>query len=87
MQNFHRYMRALRTEMIFGFIENSLSVGTIQEILQLPDGETDEPLNIFAIFSGAAAIVAAVPGNPAVQGASAAASGVFALAGELAPQP
>jgi len=51
MQNFHRYMRALRTEMIFGFIENSLSVGTIQEILQLPNGETDEPLNIFAIFS------------------------------------
>ena len=87
MQNFHRYMAALRTEMIFGFVENSLSIGTIQEILPLPNGKADEPLNIFTILSGASAVVAAVPGNPGLQGASAAASGVFALAGELAPQP
>lgn len=87
MEHFHTYMAALRYELNLGFVENKLNVGTIQAILQLPDGKADEPLNIFAILSGAAAVVAAVPGNPAAQGASAAASGVFALIGELAPQP
>jgi hypothetical protein len=87
MMNYHTYMKALRNEMNFAFIQNSLSVGTIQEILQLPDGKADEPLNIFAILSGASAVAAAIPGNPALQGGAAAASGVFAIVGELAPQP
>ena len=87
MMNYHAYMKALRNEMNFAFIQSSLSVGTIQEILKLPDGKADESLNIFAILSGATAVAAAVPLNPAWQGATAAASGVFAIAGELAPQP
>jgi hypothetical protein len=87
MMNYHAYMNALRNEINFAFIQNSLSVGTIQEILKLPNGKADEPLNIFAILSGATAVAVAIPINPAWQGATAAASGVFAIAGELAPQP
>jgi hypothetical protein len=87
MTNFHTYMVALRNEMNFAFVQNSLSVSTIQEILQLPDGKADEPLNIFNILSGTAATAAAIPLNPAWQGAASAASGIFAIVGEIAPQP
>jgi hypothetical protein len=86
MEAFHRYMSALADDMKGGLdlIENN--VPRIQQILQLPDGKSDEPLNIFPILSGASAIAAAVPSGPHLQGAAAAASGVFALAGELAPK-
>jgi hypothetical protein len=86
MEKFHLYMSTLADEMEKGLdlIENN--VPRMQQILQLPNGKADEPLNIFPILSAAAAIAAAVPSGPHLQGAAAAASGVLALAGELAPK-
>lgn len=83
--NYHSYMKTLRTEMNIAFIQNSLSVATIQEILQLPDGKSDKPINIFAILSGGASAAGAIPGNAAWAAATTAFSAVFSLAGELAP--
>lgn len=86
MKSFHRYMRSMSDEMEKMFSQISLSVETIQEILQLPDGESEEPLNIWGILGTAADLASIVPGNPAWQGATAAASSVFGLLEEFAPE-
>lgn len=87
MKNFHTYMKALKDDSNVAFVQNSLSVSEIVQILNLSDGEAEETLNIFAIMSGAAGIGSSLAGaNPAAAGALSAASGVFSLLGELAPK-
>jgi hypothetical protein len=86
MIQFHAYIGEMRTSMGYLFDQIERSVGTIQQILQLPDGKSDKPLNIFTILGSASTLAAAVPGNPGWQGAMAAAAGVFGLTSELAPK-
>jgi len=85
MTQFHTYMAEMSNSMETMFSQIGRTVDTIQEILQLPNGESEEPLNIWGILGVAADLAGAVPGNPAWQGATAAASGVFGLLSELAP--
>lgn len=86
MKTFHAYMQALHNNVRLSFMENKINAPDILGSLSLPDGTADEPVNIFNIISGATGVAAAIPGNPAWQGATAVVSGVFGLAGELAPK-
>ena len=87
LQNFHTYMNALKLKMLENAFTSSTQVGVMRDILSLPDGKAEEPINYFSLLSGAAAIGSEVARNPAYSGGLSALSGVFGLLNEAMPKP
>lgn len=80
-------MGALKLKMLENAFTQASQVGIIREMLNLPDGKAEEPINFFALLSGAASIGSTAATNPAHSGGLAALSGVFSLLNEVMPKP
>jgi hypothetical protein len=87
LQNFHTYMAALKLKMLESAFTSGTQVGVIRQILSLSDGKAEEPINFFALLSGAASIGSIAASNPAYSGGLSALSGVFGLLNEAVPRP
>lgn len=89
MRNYHNYMKALKSDKNDNFLRNAVSVSSIMEILNLPDGEEDDSPNIIAILSSAAGIASSVAGVSTagfatpLAGSVGALSGVFGILGNV----
>jgi hypothetical protein len=80
-------MAALKLKMLESAFTSGTQVGVIRQILSLPDGKAEEPINFFALLSGAASIGSVAASNPAYSGGLSALSGVFGLLNEAMPKP
>ena len=80
-------MAALKLKMLESAFTSGTQVGVIRQILSLPDGKAEEPINFFALLSGAASIGSVAASNPAYSGGLSALSGVFGLLNEAVPRP
>ena len=80
-------MAALKLKMLESAFTSGTQVGVIRQILSLHDGKAEEPINFFALLSGAASIGSVAASNPAYSGGLSALSGVFGLLNEAMPKP
>ncbi|KAK5739053.1 hypothetical protein LTR17_005571 [Elasticomyces elasticus] len=88
MENFHSFAKAYKDKLDRAAFSTAQEVGDMAEWLALPDGEADEPLDIFGIVSGAASIGSLLSSaNPAVAGAFDLVSGAADLLGNFQPKP